>query len=108
MLSAELYRIQISTGAATLFTISSRQPLRQITVNNIFTTQAWSFWQHNSGKSETALFVPGGSAMQILVPWKPVVLMWGLLSEMILFSFIASSVLQGRDPFAPGAQTIRS
>jgi hypothetical protein len=41
--------------------------------------------------------------MWILVPWKPVVLVWGLLSGMILVSFVASSVLQGRDPFAPGA-----
>ena len=39
--------------------------------------------------------------MQILVPWKPVVLVWGLLSGMILVSFIGSSVLQGKDPFAP-------
>ena len=41
--------------------------------------------------------------MQILVPWKPVVIVWGLLSTMILFGFVASSVLQGKDPFAPGA-----
>jgi hypothetical protein len=41
--------------------------------------------------------------MYILVPWKPVVLGWGLLSAMILFGFVASSVLQGKDPFAPGA-----
>jgi hypothetical protein len=41
--------------------------------------------------------------MYVLVPWKPVVLVWGLLSAMILFGFVASSVLQGKDPFAPGA-----
>jgi hypothetical protein len=41
--------------------------------------------------------------MYILIPWKPVVLVWGLLSGMILVSFVASSVLQGKDPFAPGA-----
>ena len=41
--------------------------------------------------------------MYILVPWKPVVLVWGLLNGMILVSFVASSVLQGKDPFAPGA-----
>ena len=41
--------------------------------------------------------------MRILIPWKPVVLVWGLLSGMILVSFVASSVLQGKDPFAPGA-----
>ena len=40
--------------------------------------------------------------MLILVPWKPVVLVWGLLSGMILVSFLASSILQGKDPFAPG------
>ncbi len=41
--------------------------------------------------------------MRILVPWKPVVLVWGLLSAMIFFGFVASSVLQGKNPFAPGA-----
>jgi hypothetical protein len=41
--------------------------------------------------------------MHILAPWKLVVLVWGLLSGMILVSFVASSVLQGKDPFAPGA-----
>ena len=41
--------------------------------------------------------------MRILVPWNPVVLVWGLLSGMIFFGFVASSVLQGKDPFAPGA-----
>jgi hypothetical protein len=29
--------------------------------------------------------------------------MWGLLSAMIFFGFVASSVLEGKDPFAPGA-----
>ena len=41
--------------------------------------------------------------MYILVPWKPVVLVWGLLSGMILVGFVASSVLKGQDPFTPGA-----
>ena len=41
--------------------------------------------------------------MYILVPWKPVVLVWGLLSGMILVSFVASSLLEGKNPFAPGA-----
>jgi hypothetical protein len=41
--------------------------------------------------------------MYILVPWKPVVLVWGLLSAMIFVGFVASSVLEGKDPFAPGA-----
>ena len=41
--------------------------------------------------------------MQILVPWKPVVLVWGLLSAMIFVGLVASSVLEGKDPFSPGA-----
>ena len=63
------------------------------------------FSQYNSRNREP-LFVPGGSVMRILIPWKPVVLVWGLLSAMIFFGFVASSVLEGKDPFAPGA-TIR-
>jgi len=62
--------------------------------------------QYNSRNREP-LFVPGGSAMRILVPWKPVVLMWGLLSAMIFFGFVASSVLEGKNPFAPGATVTR-
>ena len=53
------------------------------------------FPQYNSRNCEP-LFVPGGSAMRILVPWKPVVLVWGLLSGMILVSFVASSLLRER------------
>jgi hypothetical protein len=45
--------------------------------------------------------------MTILVPWKPVVLVWGLLSGMILVSFVASSLLQGKDPFAPSSTKTR-
>jgi hypothetical protein len=41
--------------------------------------------------------------MYILIPWKPVVLVWGLLSAMIFFGFVGSSVLEGKNPFAPGA-----
>jgi hypothetical protein len=41
--------------------------------------------------------------MRILVPWKPVVLVWGLLSAMIFLGFVASSLRQGKDPFAPSA-----
>jgi len=41
--------------------------------------------------------------MYILVPWKPVVLVWGLLSGMIFAGFVASSLLEGKDPFVPGA-----
>jgi len=40
----------------------------------------------------------------VLVPWKPVVLVWALLTGMILVGFTASSLLQERDhPLAPGA-----
>jgi hypothetical protein len=46
--------------------------------------------------------------MRIIVPWKPVVLVWGLLSGMIFVGFVASSVLQGKDPFAPGATVMQS
>jgi hypothetical protein len=65
-------------------------------------TKSLEFSRYNIGNREP-LFVPGGSAVYILVPWKPVVLVWGLLSGMILVSFVASSVLKGQDPFAPGA-----
>ena len=64
------------------------------------------FSQYNGGNNEP-LFVSGGSAMRILIPWKPVVLVWGLLSGMIFFGFVASSVLQGKDPFAPGATIVQ-
>ena len=46
--------------------------------------------------------------MYILVPWKPVVLVWGLLSGMIFVGLLASSVLQGKEPFAPGATITQS
>ncbi len=60
------------------------------------------FSQYNRRNCEP-VFVPGGSGMYIFVPWKPVVLVWGLLSAMIFFGFVASSVREGKDPFAPGA-----
>jgi hypothetical protein len=44
----------------------------------------------------------------ILVPWKPVVIVWALLSGMILAGFIGSSLLQGKDPFAPPTIVQRS
>ena len=82
--------------------ISDGERLHGHDEHDILRTGVWEFSQYNSGNREP-LFVPGGSAMQILVPWKPVVLVWGLLSGMILVSFVASSLLQGKDPFAPGA-----
>jgi hypothetical protein len=33
----------------------------------------------------------------VLVPWKPVVLVWAILTAMILVGFTASSLLQGTD-----------
>jgi len=40
--------------------------------------------------------------MRILVPvpWKPVVLVWGLLSTMIFGGFVASSLVRGKNPVA--------
>lgn len=38
--------------------------------------------------------------MRILVSLKPVALVWGLLSGMILIGFIASSMLDGKHPFS--------
>jgi hypothetical protein len=73
-----------------------------VTTTTMFTNRCLGVSQYNTCNSEP-LFVPGGSAMWILVPWKPVVLVWGLLSGMILVSFVASSLLQGKNPFAPGA-----
>jgi hypothetical protein len=36
----------------------------------------------------------------ILVPWKPVALVLGLLSALILVSYFGSALMQGKDPFA--------
>jgi hypothetical protein len=44
----------------------------------------------------------------VLVPWKPVVLVWALLTAMILVGFTASSLLQGKDPHAPGVAATHS
>lgn len=46
--------------------------------------------------------------MRILIPLKTVVLVWGLLSAMILVAFIASSIVQGKNPFPLGAAFTRS
>jgi hypothetical protein len=68
----------------------------------MFTEKCLGILQYNGANREPR-FVPGGSAMRILVPWKPVILVWGLLSAVVFFGFVASSVLEGKDPFAPGA-----
>lgn len=38
--------------------------------------------------------------MLILIAWKPVVIVWGLLSAMILFGYFAGSLTKGQNPFA--------
>lgn len=45
--------------------------------------------------------------MRILVPWKPVVLVWGLVSGLVLFGFLGSSRREGKKPFAPSATDVR-
>ena len=39
--------------------------------------------------------------MVILVPWKPVVVIWLLLSGMILAGYVASRLMEGKPLFAP-------
>lgn len=39
--------------------------------------------------------------MLILVPWKPVVIIWLLLSAMFFFSCVAQSLMEGQNPFLP-------
>lgn len=38
----------------------------------------------------------------VLVPWKPVALVWALLTGMILIAFTASSLLRGKNPLVRG------
>lgn len=38
--------------------------------------------------------------MVVLVPWKPVALVLGLLSALVLVSYFGSALLRGKDPFA--------
>ena len=38
--------------------------------------------------------------MVVLVPWKPVALVLGLLSALVLVSYFGSALMHGRDPFA--------
>ena len=39
--------------------------------------------------------------MLILVPWKPVVLVFGFFTALILFSYYGSALIEGKNPFAP-------
>ena len=38
--------------------------------------------------------------MLILVPWKPVVVAWGLLAAMLWVGYVGYSLLEGKNPFA--------
>jgi hypothetical protein len=46
-------------------------------------------------------FPPGGCVMLILVPWKPVVVVWLVLSGIVLAGYVASTLMEGRNPFVP-------
>ena len=79
---------------------------RSIPISVCSRTECWThdvsfapFSNHNSVNCSPLR--PGGSLVYIFVPWKPVVIVWALLSGMILAGFIGSSLLQGKDPFAP-------
>ena len=39
--------------------------------------------------------------MLILVPWKPVVLVFGFFTALILFSYYGSALIEGKNPFVP-------
>jgi hypothetical protein len=46
--------------------------------------------------------------MLILIPWKPIAVAWGVLSGMLLLGFIVSSLMEGKNPFAPHLTQIHS
>jgi hypothetical protein len=39
--------------------------------------------------------------MLILVPWKPVVIVFGFLAALMLFSYFGTALVEGKNPFAP-------
>jgi len=43
---------------------------------------------------------PRGETMLILVPWKPVVFVWGLLTALLLLGYAVYCVQESRNPFA--------
>jgi hypothetical protein len=51
--------------------------------------------------SRKLLLSPGGKAMLILVPWKPVVLVFGFFTALILVSYYGSALIEGKNPFVP-------
>ena len=44
--------------------------------------------------------IPGGRLMLILIPWKPVVVVWCMLAAMLWVGYVGYSVLEGKNPFA--------
>jgi hypothetical protein len=58
--------------------------------------------------SRKLLSIPGGRLMLILVPWKPVVFVWLLLSAMCLVWAAGMCIEQGRNPFAIPKHNLRS
>ena len=50
--------------------------------------------------SRKLLSIPGGRLMLILIPWKPVVVVWCLLAAMLWVGYVGYSVLEGKNPFA--------
>jgi hypothetical protein len=39
--------------------------------------------------------------MLILVPWKPVVIVFGFFTALIVFSYYGSALIEGKNPFVP-------
>jgi hypothetical protein len=50
--------------------------------------------------SRKLLSIPGGRLMLILIPWKPIVVVWCLLAAMLWVGYVGYSVLEGKNPFA--------
>ena len=50
--------------------------------------------------SRKLLSIPGGRLMLILIPWKPVVIVWCMLAAMLWVGYVGYSVLEGKNPFA--------
>jgi hypothetical protein len=57
--------------------------------------------------SRKLLSNPGGRLMVILIPWKPVVIGWGLLAAVLWVGYVGYSVLEGKNPFAMAQHSSR-